>query len=51
VLGAYAVEGFPDEWGWRIRISGDEATLKIAMFNISPDGEEYPGFDVDLTRA
>ncbi len=37
--GTYEVPNHPD-WGWRIVISVPEEGLQIAMYNISPEGEE-----------
>ena len=50
VLGSYAAPPGPD-WKWRTAISprGD-AAFEIAMFNISPDGEETPAFENRYVR-
>lgn len=37
--GTYEVPNHPD-WGWRIVISTPEEALQIAMYNVSPEGEE-----------
>ncbi|HKS26330.1 MAG TPA: DUF1579 family protein [Pyrinomonadaceae bacterium] len=37
--GTYEIPNHPD-WGWRIVISTLEETLKIVMYNVSPEGEE-----------
>jgi hypothetical protein len=51
VLGHYAAPLGP-EWGWRIDVSpSGKAGLRIAMFNIAPDGTEYPAVQADFTRA
>ncbi len=42
LLGSYAAPPGPD-WGWRIEIEQDEApAFEIRMFNITPEGQEYP---------
>lgn len=45
VLGSYSVDG-SEPWGWRITVEAGAHDLKVAMFNISPEGQEYPGFDL-----
>ena len=51
VLGHYPAPSGPD-WGWRIAVSPSGAAgLRIAMFNITPDGTEYPAVQADFTRA
>jgi hypothetical protein len=42
--GSYPAPPDPD-WGWRIVIEPADESLKIKMFNISPQGEEYPAVE------
>lgn len=49
VLGSYTVEGY-GTWGWRITVEAAAHALRVAMFNISPEGQEYLGFDLICTR-
>jgi hypothetical protein len=50
VRGAYSAPPSPD-WGWRIRIKIDNsAQLSILMFNISPEGQEYPAVEINYER-
>lgn len=45
LLGSYAAPPDPD-WGWRIVIKpNDDRSLKINMFNITPQGDEYPAVE------
>lgn len=47
VRGSYAVPGHPD-WGWQIDLEPlGPAGLRLTMYNISPEGEEYPAVDAD----
>ena len=39
------------DWGWRITITCDEDALQVAMFNIAPDGMEYPAVAAAYARA
>lgn len=39
VFGTYAAPPGPD-WGWRTKMTVDFDTLRMEMFNISPDGHE-----------
>jgi hypothetical protein len=43
-------EGQP-RWGWRTELD-DRAPggLRILMFNVTPDGEETLGVDIELAR-
>ncbi|PST83097.1 hypothetical protein C7T94_10810 [Pedobacter yulinensis] len=51
LLGAYEVPDHPD-WGWRTEIHCPTAdTLKITMYNISPEGEESLAVDSSYTRV
>jgi hypothetical protein len=44
-VGSYAAPPGPD-WGWRILLEKtDSGMLRIAMFNITPDGEEFPAVE------
>lgn len=47
--GSYAVEGGPD-WGWRTDLEPADGALRVAMYNVSPDGEEELGVEVLYTR-
>jgi hypothetical protein len=50
VRGTYSAPPSPD-WGWRINIKIDNsAQLSILMFNISPDGQEYPAVEINYDR-
>ncbi len=40
VKGSYTVAEGPD-WGWRIHLELRGAELRLTMFNISPDGQEF----------
>lgn len=50
VKGHYKVEGHPD-WGWRTEIIPGDETVRIVMYNISPEGEEELAVETDFTRA
>jgi hypothetical protein len=50
VRGSYAAPPGPD-WGWRIVITLCGQTLRIVMFNISPDGQEDLAVDADYKRV
>jgi hypothetical protein len=39
--GSYPAPPGPD-WGWRIKIAHNDSELEIRMFNLSPDGQEWP---------
>lgn len=48
--GSYEVQGHPD-WGWRIEIPcPTDHTLKIIMYNVTPEGEQSLAGDSDYTR-
>lgn len=49
VLGSYEAPPGPD-WGWRIQLESDGDTLKLLMFNITPDGEEALAVDATYSR-
>ena len=48
--GSYAVEGGPD-WGWKIVVEPGNTTLRILMYNVLPDGEEFLGVEATYTRS
>jgi hypothetical protein len=54
VRGSYfAGEGHP-HWGWITEIDdarASEGALRIVMKNVTPDGEEMPGLEIELARA
>jgi len=51
VLGSYAAPPGPD-WGWRIVLQPvDGTTLRLVMYNITPDGEEELAVEADYRRA
>lgn len=46
----FAGEGQP-RWGWRTELDDQtEGALRIRMFNVTPDGEESLGVDIELAR-
>lgn len=48
--GFYEVPNHPD-WGWRIDIHFEnENSLKIVMYNVSPEGEEDLAVEAEYTR-
>jgi hypothetical protein len=47
VRGSYPA-GPDQRWGWRTQIRGVDNGFVIAMFNIGPDGEEFPAIEVRL---
>ena len=51
VRGSYAAPPGPD-WGWRTTISPDDGrTLRITMYNVTPDEQEDLAVDATYTRA
>lgn len=51
VRGAYAAPPGPD-WGWRVVVEPDApGEFRLLMFNITPDGQEFPAVRVDFQRA
>jgi hypothetical protein len=50
VLGSYPAPPDPD-WGWRIVIKPGNKSLNIAMFNISPQGDEEPAVEASYNKA
>jgi hypothetical protein len=50
VHGSYAVPSGPD-WGWRIEVESGGDTMRMAMYNVSPEGEEFLGVEATYTRA
>jgi hypothetical protein len=49
VRGSYAVPSHPD-WGWRIRLEASAGSLAVHMWNVSPEGQEYPAVDARYGR-
>jgi Protein of unknown function (DUF1579) len=50
VLGSYPAP--PDsDWGWRIVITPADKSLNISMFNISPQGDEYPAVEASYNKS
>lgn len=51
VSGSYAAPPGPD-WGWRTTLGpGPDGTLRMVMYNVTPDGEEYLAVEADYTRS
>ncbi len=51
VRGSYAAPPGPD-WGWQIGITPDiEGRVRVVMYNISPEGQEYLAVEAEYTRA
>lgn len=51
LLGHYAAPPGPD-WGWRIELEAPSGTsVRLLMFNITPDGEAYPAVEAVYGRA
>ncbi|HEU4322121.1 MAG TPA: DUF1579 family protein [Roseiflexaceae bacterium] len=50
VRGTYTVEQSPD-WGWRIDLEAGADGLRIVMYNVSPEGQEYLGVEAFYRRA
>ena len=48
VLGHYQAGN--EQWGWRTDMQISDDTLIISVFNVSPDGQEYPAIDARLNR-
>jgi hypothetical protein len=49
--GSYAAPPGPD-WGWRTVLEADaNDSLRILMYNIAPDGKEYPAVEADYRRV
>lgn len=50
VRGSYSVPDQP-EWGWRIVVGpGEGGGLKIVMYNVTPDGEEFLAVEANYRR-
>jgi hypothetical protein len=49
VKGYYKVEGHPD-WGWRTDIILAGKSLRIVMYNVSPEGDEELAVETDFAR-
>lgn len=51
VSGSYAAPPGPD-WGWRTVLGpGPDGTLRMVMYNVTPDGQEYPAVEAIYTRS
>jgi hypothetical protein len=50
VRGSYSVPGYPD-WGWRIAVQQAGEGMHIDMWNISPEGVEYPAVEARYSRV
>lgn len=50
VKGYYKVPDHPD-WGWRTVIIPQNDLIKIAMYNVSPEGVEEPAVETDFSRV
>jgi len=50
VKGSYTVPGYP-EWHWRIIFAREGEQLKLTMYNISPEGEEFLAVQADYAPA
>lgn len=51
-LGSYFITAEQPRWGWRTEIHDQQdGVLLLRMFNIAPDGQEYPAIEVQLHRA
>lgn len=51
VRGSYTVPDNPD-WGWRIVLDPTAGeTLRMVMYNLDPDGQEYLAVEADLQRV
>ncbi len=47
--GSYAAPPGPD-WGWRIALDPGDGSLRLRMYNITPDGDEAIAVDTDYAR-
>lgn len=50
VKGYYKVEGHPD-WGWRTDIIPSGQSLRIVMYNVSPEGSEELAVETHFART
>jgi hypothetical protein len=50
VLGSYAAPPGPD-WGWRTVITPAEESLRLVMYNITPEGQEELAVAAEYARA
>lgn len=51
VQGTYAAPPGPD-WGWRITLTAQDATtLRLTMYNITPDGQEFLAVETIYRRS
>lgn len=49
--GSYAAPPGPD-WGWKIAVTPEsDGVLRIVMYNISPEGQEFLAVEGEYTRA
>lgn len=50
ILGSYSAPPGPD-WGWRIFVDpGSAGVFRMAMYNITPEGEEFLAVTMELSR-
>ena len=51
ISGSYSVQSSPD-WGWRTVIEATKAdTLRMVMYNVSPDGKEELAVEATFSKA
>ncbi len=50
VRGTYTVDQSP-VWGWRIDLEAGVDLLRIVMYNVSPEGQEYLGVELIYRRT
>jgi hypothetical protein len=51
VRGSYAAAPGPD-WGWRTVIeTAEDDSLRMVMYNLTPDGQEYLAVEAVYRRA
>lgn len=50
VRGSWSVESGPD-WGWRIELDTEAATLRMRMYVVEPAGDEALGVEAIYTRT
>jgi hypothetical protein len=50
VGGSYPAPPGPD-WGWRIEIARTPRGIALAMFNVTPDGQEMPAVEAAWART
>jgi hypothetical protein len=49
MIGSYSAPEGP-EWGWRIELAPEKDSLRIKMFNISPEGDEEIAVESNYSR-